>query len=263
MAVNFYNPVQSGVVQGQQLTAPGATPPAALPGGGYTQPPQNINKDTKKFGYLDTDQIQQKGWDTGQSFDSAAKGASIESLKNGMSSANPADYKSLDMLRNYYQGQLQDLPGLQADNISSFDTQSQRGLSNLLGQHANANAGTGRLGSRQFAGAEGDITARAMGEYNKGLLDARNNSINQAGAIGQGLEGVQNQDLGERKFQFDQGKSLSDLIAQQLSLDMGREGQLGAQRAQEDQANKQMWGQIIGGATGAAGMMLAPHPKVG
>lgn len=217
-----------------------------VPGANANGAPTNAGD---KFGYITTNGIGDPAWGTGITFETNGKIASLNALKNSMSTANPQDYQGLDELRSYYRNALADLPGNTQNNISSFDTQSQRGLSNLLTQYRNANAGTGRIGSRQYSGAQGDITANAMSQYNQGLLNARNNALDQAGKISAGLGNVQNQNLAERQFQSDQGQNLAEMIRKYVSQEQGLPD-VGAQNAAQSRQNTT--GLIQTGATLAA-----------
>lgn len=214
--MNFYSPMSSAPSGGavQSYSAPGSTPAA-------TATPGSSNLGAQKVGYLDTQQVGTGQWGTGQSFQGAGRQGILEAMQGAMSKANPADYANMDSLRSYYASQLADLPGQTGKNVSSFDTSSQRGLSNLLGQYRNSQAGTGNMGSRQYAGAQGDIYSKAATDYNTGLINARNQALNQAGTIQKGMSGVQNQDLQERQFQVSQAQSLSDQIYKLMGLDQG------------------------------------------
>lgn len=193
------------------------------------------------------------GWSTGQTFQANAKISALEALRNAQTRANPEDYAAMDEMRGYYRDILADLPSANAQRTSTFDTNAQYGLKNLLSQHKGANAGRGTIGSRQYAGAQGDIVSRANSDYIEGLLKARNDAVAQAGQIQSGLAGIQNQDLAERTFQGDQAAQYANLISNFMAQDQGREGQLLQLQGQKDAANKAMWGSIIGGLAAGAG----------
>lgn len=176
------------------------------------------------------------GWGTGQSYIGKSRTAALGTLQNAQSTANPEDYAAMDEMRNYYRTALADLPGNTAAGISSFDTQAQRGLSNMMSQYKNANAGRGTLGSRQYAGGAGDIASRANQDYLTGLIKARSDALDQGGKIQSGLTGIQNQDLSERGFQQAQAQSIADQITQFMNMDMGREAQLENQRYDKEKA---------------------------
>jgi hypothetical protein len=207
MAVNWYNPNQK------------RTNYTAVPGAG------NPNA-ARKVGNLTTEQLLDPSLGFGVTFQASANQGRVEALKNAMSQANPEDYQGMDELRDYYRGKLGDLPTTENNRVTSFDTQSQRGLSNILAQNKAAQAGTGSLGTRQFAGAQGDIVSRLTNDYMQGLANEKARSLQDAQAIQGGLSGVQNQDLQERQFQYNQGKGLSDLYTTMINQDQNREGQV-------------------------------------
>lgn len=235
MAVNWYNP--------------SAVKKSAVPGADGTNKKMMV-------GQLTTDQLLDPQWGFGTSFQAAGKKGQVEALKTGMSTANPADYESMDALRGYYQNKLSDLPTTENNRITSFDTQSQRGLANILSQQKAANAGSGNIGTRQFAGAQGDIVSRLTNDYMQGLGNEKARSLQDASQIQSGLSGVQNQDLQERQFQFNQGKGLSDLYGNMIATDLGREGSL-PQGGESDWMSDVLpvagmaAGAIIGGPAGA------------
>jgi hypothetical protein len=201
--------------------------------------------------------IRDPQWASGLSFTGQSRDTALANMLAAQSTANPEDYAAMDEMRNYYRGALADLPGNTAQNISSFDTQSQYGLKNLLSQYKSANAGRGTLGSRQYGGAQGDIMSRSNSDYITGLLRARSDALDQAGKIGAGFKGVQDQDLNERNFQSDQAARMSNLITQFMAQDQGREAQLLSTQAQKDAANKALWGNIIQGLAMAGGTIAA------
>lgn len=232
--MDFYNPMErkpSSYVKPKASVVPGADPNNA-----QNSMSSGYGLNQQRLGNIDFQQAGTGQWGTGESFQGAGRTAILEAITKGMSSANPEDYAGMDELRNYYRNQLADLPGQTADRISSYDTQSQRGIKNLMSQYTNANAGTGRIGSRQFAGAQGDILSKAIGDYNTGLLNARDRALTQAGQISGGLGDVQSRNMAERQFQADSSQRLSDMIYKLMALDSGRPD-VGAQRAAEDRAN--------------------------
>lgn len=221
--MDFYNPMVARPNSSAAAPAAPATQPAGVP-------------NRYKLGYLDTEQLGQGQWGTGESFQGAGRVGALNALYDTQSQANPGDLQNLDALRSYYASALNDLPGNTANQISTFDTQAQRGLKNLLSQYANSQAGTGRMGSRQYAGAQGDIASRAASDYYTGLINARSNAIDQANKIQSGMTGVEDTNLAERKFQADQGQRVSDLIYKLMAMDKGSPD-IGAQRAAQDKAN--------------------------
>lgn len=246
MAINWYDPAKPRTTTGAGARASYS----AVPGAG------DPNK-KMMVGQLTTDQLLDPQWGFGVSFQAAAKKAQVEAMKNGMSSANPEDYAGMDELRDYYRGQLADLPGQTNNQISSFDTQSQRGLANLLNQYKTQNPNA--MGTRQFSGAQGDITSRATNDYMTGLMNAKTAGIGQANQIQNGLTGVQNQNFNERQFQFNQGKGLSDLYSSMVNQDQGREGMLAGQGGGGDWMDAVL--PAVGMAAGAlipGGGMIAP-----
>lgn len=246
MAVNWYDPSKPKTTAGG--TARASYSP--LPGAG--NPNANM-----KVGNLTTEQLLDPSLGFGATFQASANQARVEALKNGMSQANPEDYAGMDELRDYYRGQLADLPGQTNGRISSYDTQSQRGLANLLSQYKAANPNG--VGTRQYAGAQGDITSRATQDYLNGLLNAKSAAIGQANQIQNGLTGVQNQNFNERNFQYNQAKGLSDLYTNMINQDQAREGQLAQQAPKDDWMSSVLpaVGTIAGAAIGGpAGAMI-------
>lgn len=239
---SFYNPYAN--------TSKGA-------GGAGASAPSSVQTPTGRtgFGYLTNDQTGTGQWGTGESFEGAGRQAVLGALQGSTSNENPLDAGANDQMRSYLTNYLADLPGQGSDHISSFDTQAQRGLSNLLSQHAASAAGTGTMGSRQYGGAAGDITSRAGSDYMNGLIQARANSLNQALGVQSGLNGVEGQNLRERQFQLDQGKTLAGGYMGLMSLDSGRQAQLEQERFQADQENKKMMAQLAGDAVQGGAMV--------
>ncbi len=253
--MEYYNPVQNRSATGAPINY--AAPPGSNPALSYSQPSPMANQKDRYGTMTQIGGLRDPATTTGATFQANSKIAALEALKNTMSTANPEDYAGMDEMRNYYRNALGDLPGQTADSVSSFNTQAQRGLTGNLAVLRNANAGRGTMGSRQYAGAQGDLASRANSDYMTGLIKARSDALDQAGKIGTGLSGVQNTNLLERKFQTDQGQSLADLITNFMAQDQGREAGLSAAQAQKDAANKAMWGQIVSGAAMAGGTALA------
>lgn len=265
--MQFYSPYQrNGQQDGSPPLVPmdasqqAATPvPMPLKQPGYTPPPgyngPKVQGDSEagrplnakdRFGTITMGGLADPAWGTGITFQQNAKIEGIRALKNAMSTANPEDYAAMDELRNYYRGALSDLPSTQNAMRSSFDTQSQRGLSNLMSNFKNANAGRGTLGSRQYGGAAGDILSRANSDYVNGLIANRMAGLDAAGKISSGLTGVQNRDLLERQFQMDQAKGYSGQINNQQALEGQREGALRDLEAQQEADDRGLVGNLVG-----------------
>lgn len=248
--MQFYNPRQNFNATSESSTKkPASTGPIYQAG-------TNPNLGQRKVGYLDTEMLGSDQWGTGASLQGALRPAMIDALKGSFSNANPEDYAAMDELRNLYRTQVSDVPTLENMGRSTLDTSMQRGLSNLLTQHRNAAAGSGRLGSRQFAGQAGDITSRLASEYNQGLLGLRNAAIGQGAQLGQSLGSLQSRDLAERVFQNQQAQSLSGLLERMSERDQNRESGLHQEQLAKDAADKAMWGQIISAGMTAGGMAL-------
>lgn len=230
--MDFYNPaaVKNPIATGAQPLSASAPSANGVP---YSLP---TGPNPNKVGYLDTEQLGSGQFGTGGSFQGAGRVGALQALYGTQSTANPADMNNLDSLRSYYSNALNDLPGQTADKVSTFDTQAQRGLKNMLSQYSNSQAGTGRLGSRQFSGAQGDITSKANSDYMTGLLNARSDAITQAGKIGSGMTGVQDENMKERQFQLDQGQRVSDMLYKLMALDKNSPD-VNAQRAAQDKQN--------------------------
>jgi hypothetical protein len=164
----------------------------------------------------------ESGWDTYK----RSRNDAYTALKSGFTDADPADMAAMGQLRDYYTNYLGDLQKNSQGQMSQFDTQSQRGLANLLSQHKAANAGTGNIGSRQYAGAEGDIVSRAAGDYMTGVMDNRNQELARAGQVQGGLSGIYNQGLAERGYQYGQSKDLANYLSGIGKTEIAREGSL-------------------------------------
>lgn len=104
---------------------------------------------------------------------------------------NPALRESFGGLYDYANQASSNLSNLHNANNSAIDTASQRGLSNLLSQYAKANAGSGRLASRQYAGAQGDIFSRAAEAQGNALLAERNAAPGRASNLANALMATQ------------------------------------------------------------------------
>lgn len=185
------------------------------------------------------------GWDTYK----RTRNDAYQLMKSGMTEANPADYAAMDQLRNYYSGQLGDLEKNSQGQLNQFDTNSQRGLANLLQQHKAANAGTGTLGSRQYAGAQGDIVSRVAGDYMQGVMANKNQQLANAGQIQGGLQGLYNQDLTERKYQYGQANDLANYLRDVGKTEIGREAGLPQQAESNWMADV---APLVGAGVGAA-----------
>lgn len=226
--MDYYNPMA------QKPAYPAApTPNSPVPGSNFSS---GTGLNQQKLGNIDFQQAGTGQWGTGASFQGAGRTGILEAATKGMSGANPEDYAGMDELRSYYRNQLGDLPGQTANKISSFDTQSQRGMKNLMNQYTNSQAGTGRIGSRQYSGAQGDIYSKGITDYMGGLSNARTNALTQAGQISSGLKGVQDQNMNERQFQMAQSQSLQDAIYRLMALDKNSPD-VNAERAKEDRQN--------------------------
>jgi hypothetical protein len=248
--MQFYNPRQN-------FNATGGSPPLTNKSTGPNyQNGSTPNLGQRKVGYLDTEMLGSDQWGTGASFQGAARPAMIDALKGSFSNANPEDYAGMDEARNLFRQQLADVPTLENMGASTLDTRMQRGLSNLLSQHKSANAGSGRLGSRQFAGEAGDITSRLASEYSQGLINNRNAGVQQGLAINSGLANLQGRDLAERTFQNQQAQSLSGLLERMSGRDQQRESGLHQEQLAKEAADKAMWGQIISAGMMAGGAAL-------
>lgn len=211
---------------------------SAQPIAGRTFNPGDASKNaSQQYGdRLTVNGIGDPGWGTGVTFAANSKIAALNALKNSMSSANPEDYAGMDEMRNYYRDSLAGLPQLTADKISSLGTQTQRDLSSGLNTAKNASAGTGRLGSRQYSAQQSNLASAANNDYLNKLIAARGDEITRAGQVGTGLESIQNRDLTERGFQYDQGQSLSDQILKLMGIDQNREQTLQSTEDAKDAA---------------------------
>lgn len=239
---NNGNTVQWGGAAPQQSQL--SNKPAAIPGRSFAAG-SNVGDGMFAPG-VTYDMLGTGQWGTGESFQGAARQAALSNIRDARSTANPEDYAAMDEMRNYYRTALADLPGNTEAGISSFDTQSQFGLKNLLSQQKNAAAGRGTMGSRQYAGAQGDLMSRANQDYMRGLIEARMNAIDQANKLNAGLGMVRTGDLAEREYQLKQGGMLSDAITKQQMLDLQRQGSLGELNFKKDQEDKGMVGNLIG-----------------
>lgn len=234
----------------QNQQNPNGSPPAV-----QSQPLYNRASapgSTHRVGNLTTDQLLDPSLGFGITFQASANKGAVEALKDSMSTENPADAAARDSLRNYYMGALGDLGNKQDMRMNALDSQSQRGLTNLLGNLKKENAGTGLINSRQYAGAQGDIIQRLASEYTKGVQDINNQGLQDANAISGGLGTIYNQDLQNRNTQFGQGQSLANLLLTMSGNAGARDQFLAQQQMQQDKNNQDFWGDIIKSlATGA------------
>lgn len=186
-----------------------------------------------------------------------SKGA-VDALKGGMSTANPDDIAAQDALRDYWTTQLGQVGANSRNQMSQFDTQSQRGLASLLQQQKNSQAGTGLIGSRQASNAAGDITQRLASQYMQGVTANRQQELNNASSIQNALQNIYSNDLNERNFQLNQGKTLADQYNRMWDQQQGRESSLSASRGSEGNWVSDVaplvgtvGGAILGGPAGA------------
>jgi hypothetical protein len=154
-------------------------------------------------------------------------------LQRAQSSANPDDIAAMDSVRGALDTQMANMNYGGDLRGSALDTQTQRGLKNLLSQYKAQNAGSGRIGSSQYGRGQGDVAARVAEEYTKGVNDLAGNQIDRIGKIQAGYNGLYGQDLQERSFQNNQAKSLVDLLETQMGNDQAREGKLLANKPPE------------------------------
>jgi hypothetical protein len=222
--------------------------------GRTTQPWETQN--TGKVGNLTTEQLADPMHGFGTTFQAAAKQGSVDALQKAMSGANPEDYAAMDQTRDYLSNYLSDLPTAERGRASTFDSQAQRGLSSLLSQYKAANAGTGRIGGRQYAGAQGDIMSRSNQDYLTGMQNVRQQSLADALNVGQGFSNIQGQDLKERGFQQQQAQGLSDLLMRQMGYDLSREGSM-------PQAEENNWMADVMPVVGAGVGAFTPIGPVG
>lgn len=248
--MQYYNPMavrpQQGAMNGTKIepdasdTTVSGLAPAKSNVRASAQTGEGPGWNGNRLGNITMDMLGSEQWGRGESFQGGARMGVMDALNSAKSTANADDVANMDALRSYYASALKDLPGQTADHISTYDTQAQRGLKNMLSQYTNAQAGTGRIGSRQFSGAQGDITSKANSDYMTALLNARSAAIGQAGQIQSGMHDTYNQDLQERQFQQDQAQRLSDQIIKLMNLDQGREAQLESERYDKDKTNTAM-----------------------
>lgn len=196
-------------------------------------------------------------------FSMPTREASRMNLQRAMSVANPEDYSDLESLRGAYRGQLERQGGAAGVAGSALDTDMQRGLANMLSQYKRSRAGTGALNSPQYDRGLGDIMSRSNEAYVRGLNELENANLGRLGSIQQGFGNIYRQDLTERQDQFNQAKSLSDLLQRQIDADEARSGGLrGAEQAQKN-ADRAFYSDLInkvaaGGAMLATGGAAAP-----
>lgn len=207
------------------------------------------------IGGLTTGQINDPQWGFGTSFQANARQGGIMALKDSMSGQNADDAAGQGELRDYYRQSIGGLGKLGDMRGTALDTSMQQGLSNLLQQYKNTNAGTGRIGSSQYGRGQGDITQRVASEYTKGLADLSGQQLQNAGQIGQGLQSIYSQDLQERAFQNKQANDLANYYTGQQSLDLGRDQGIADLKQKQAAADQAFWGSIfnsVGNAVGQA-----------
>lgn len=190
---------------------------------------------------------------TGMDFITQSRKQGLGALINAQSTANSEDYAGMDEMRNYYRNQLADLPGQNAASVSSTDSAAQYGLKNLLKQHQNMNAGRGTMGSRQYAGAQGDITSRAGQDYVNALIQTKAAGIDQANKIESGMGNLQTRDLQERQFQQSQAESIANLIAKYMDQDYAREARVDLESQSDFDKERGNIRGVVGAIFGGAG----------
>jgi hypothetical protein len=190
------------------------------------------------------------GWDMYQT----TRNLGVDALQQGFTGPNEQDIVANDALRDYWTGALGNLGNVSQNRQSQFDTQAQRGLSNLLSQHKSSQAGTGLIGSRQASNQAGDITQRLAGEYARGVTANNQAELGSASQIQSGLGGVRNVDLQERDIQRKNAQSLSDYYT-----NIGR-AELGWQQHTDSQPEKTSWLQDIAPLLGTVGGALLGGP---
>jgi hypothetical protein len=218
------------------------------------------NAGRQGFGYLDNGQVGTEQWGRGESFQGAGRQAVIGALQGGITDSNPLDTAGTDEARQYLRDQLGGLGDLQSGQNSALDTTMQRGLRNMLSQQRAGAAGTGSLGSRQFGGQSGDITAKMGSDYMNGLIQNRADSINRGLSISQGLQGIQQGDLGQRAFQLQEQQALANGYMGLMGMDAGREAQLEGERFSSQQQDKQMLNNDIMGIVQGGAMLAGGAP---
>lgn len=212
-----------------------------------------------KVGNLTTSQLLDPALGFGPTFQASARQGGIEALKNAVSTARPEDVEAQGAMRDYYREGLDQLGTMGDRRGTAFDTQMQRGLSNMLGQYKRSRAGSGAISSPQYDRGTGDIVSRLSEEYTKGVNDLSGQQLREAQAIGQGLQGVAGQDMQERQFQQQQAQGIANWLSGQMNTDSQREQFLAGQQGQDDNwlgsllpAIGTIGGAIAGGPMGAA-----------
>ncbi len=208
---------------------PGGAPPSPVPGVGSPNMSPN-------FGNLSDQQLSDPS--NSADVEGAGRMATMNAIKGGMSTANPYDYAGQDQMRSYLTDYLAKLPQQSQDANSQLDSSSQRGLSNALSQNVNSRAGSGTLGSRQNQAVQSGISANAGQNYMNGLIKNRSDELAKANQVGSGLSSVMGNNLNEREFQANMGKSLAGNINTLTAADAQRQHQLEMMAFDKNAANE-------------------------
>ena len=190
---------------------------------------------------------------TGMDFIAQSRKQGLGALIGAQSTADAADYDNMDAMRNFYRSEAEGLAGNNARGMSSVDSEAQYGLKNLLRQHQSANAGRGTLGSRQYAGAQGDIVSRSGQDYIKSLIATKAAGLDNANKINSGMGDIQARDLNERQFQQSQAESIANLIAKYMEMDYGREARVDLESQSDFDKERGNIRGVVGAIFGGAG----------
>lgn len=194
---------------------PGSYAPIAPPAGGGTP-----------FGNISNQQLGSPQWGTGASFIGAGESAAIPAIEEGMSTQNPADAQSMNMLRDYYNKQLYNVPGNGDIQNSAYGKSAQGGLNNLLSLNQRAAGGNPGAGDSAYGGIQGTVGAKLGQTYSQGLQGAKQAGVQQASSIAGGLGNVNNSNMNQRQFDMTQGNALTQAILQQQQVASGQAAQL-------------------------------------
>jgi len=180
------------------------------------------------MGFRPTDTATASG--SGFDFASDRRRQALESLKAGTSQEEQGQREFRGELTGLFRQRLQGLPQEDARRRGLIEAQSQRGLSQSLGQLRRQFGGSGLLGTQQFGRSLGGVVSEAGRTRAESLadLDARLRQ-EQRQELGLGLQAQQQlsqSGLAERGFQFQQGGSLAKLLQQQASGELQRQSSL-------------------------------------
>lgn len=250
-------PIQWGP-QGQQQKpqSPWAAPSPGQEGYGLPKSPIFQSK----VGVLEPEQYSDANLGTGITAATNANAGGIMALQKAASGPNQLDVNSQNAMRQVLMQRLGSLEGGTNAQKGELDTQLQRGAQNQADVLRRSMAGGGAYGSGNFSRAIGDIGGHTANARAQGLLGIENNTNAQLGQIGAGLQSVGQQGLQQGAFQNQQANQYAQLLQQIANQQLGRDTSIAGNELAKQKMTMDMWGQIIGGATGIGAAAAGKPP---